>query len=90
MSDVQRCFIFDHLKHPQYGLYFISIQKLIIWQKNNMTETEKSVSDFIDCVKDEIKCKDCYELIAILKKQTNGTRNVGTRYCRFWQTSLQG
>jgi hypothetical protein len=38
--------------------------------KNKTIETEKSVSDFIDSIKDEIKCKDCYELISMLKKQT--------------------
>ncbi len=38
--------------------------------KNKTTETEQSVSAFINSVKDEIKRKDCFELIEILKKQT--------------------
>jgi hypothetical protein len=38
--------------------------------KNKTTETEKSVSSFIGTVKDEIKRKDCFELIEILRKQT--------------------
>lgn len=38
--------------------------------KNKTTETEKSVSAFVDSIKDQQKLNDCYELIAILKKQT--------------------
>lgn len=38
--------------------------------KNKTTETEKSVKDFIDAIKDKAKRSDCFELITLLKKQT--------------------
>lgn len=38
--------------------------------KKKTTETEQSVNAFIDSVKEEIKRKDCFELIEILRKQT--------------------
>ena len=36
--------------------------------KNKTTETEKSVTGFIDAVKDETKRDDSYQLIALMKK----------------------
>lgn len=38
--------------------------------KNKTAETEKSVADFVDNIKDDTKKNDCLELIKIIKKQT--------------------
>ena len=38
--------------------------------KNKTTETEKSVTQFIDNITDETKRNDCFELIKIIKKLT--------------------
>ncbi len=38
--------------------------------KNKTAETSVSVSEFIDAVKDEVKRKDSFALIEIIKKQT--------------------
>ena len=38
--------------------------------KNKTTETNISVTDFINAVKDETKRKDSFNLVALIKKQT--------------------
>lgn len=38
--------------------------------KNKTTETTRSVNDFIDAIADEIKIKDSYQLIDLIKEQT--------------------
>jgi hypothetical protein len=38
--------------------------------KNITAENETSVKDFIEAIKDNVKRKDCFELIETLKKQT--------------------
>lgn len=38
--------------------------------KNKTTETNISVADFINAVKDETKRKDSFNLVALIKKQT--------------------
>jgi len=38
--------------------------------KNKTTETEASVDDFINAVKDETKRKDSFELVKLFKQQT--------------------
>jgi hypothetical protein len=40
-------------------------------KKNKTTETEKTVSDFVDALNDEAKRKDSYELIKIIKRNTS-------------------
>ena len=38
--------------------------------KNKTTETEQSVTEFIDNISDETKRNDCLELIKVIKKLT--------------------
>lgn len=38
--------------------------------KNKTTETEKSVTEFIDNISDDTKRNDCFELIKVIKKLT--------------------
>lgn len=38
--------------------------------KNKTTENQLSIEDFINSVTDEVKRKDCFSLIELLRKQT--------------------
>jgi nucleoid DNA-binding protein len=51
--------------------------------KNKTTETEKSVQEFIETVKDETKRKDCRDLVALMEQETK-------EEAKMWGPSIVG